>query len=149
MSLIGYASMTYREEDSPEHSPWSDHFRELMGQIRPTSHEVVMVLTLLSGAMRDGKPLPPYLPTPPPYALSERLEAIDSSILSIRHVNEPGYAAFAVMQLAARCIGVDVERLMKSVKELVGVLDFSIHVEPSDLAVMIDFEEGDGKKKGD
>lgn len=109
-----------------------------------------MVLTLLSGAMREGRPLPPYLPTPPPYALSERLEAIDGSILSIRHVNEPGYAAFAVMQLAARCIGVDVERLMASVKELVGVLDFSIHVEPSHATTMVDLgEDTDSKRKGD
>jgi hypothetical protein len=87
-----------------------------------------MVLTLLSAAIRDGQPLPPYLPKPKPYALSDRLEALDKDILSVRHVNEPGYAAFAVLQLSARCIGIDLERLIRTVKELVGELDFSFHV---------------------
>jgi len=149
MSLIGYASMTYRQEDSPGHKQWSEHFRQLMTQIRPTSHDIVMLLTLLSGAMRDGRPLPPYLPVPPPYALSERLEAMDSNILSVRHINEPAYASFSVMQLAARCIKVDVDNLLASVKELVGVLDFSIRIEPSSSSSATNIPEDDTKRKGD
>src|ERR1700712_3486154 len=120
MSLVSYASQTFNEEGAEGTTQWSADFRRLMSTPRPTSHETTMVLTLLSAAIRDGQPLPPYLPKPQPYALSDRLEALDKDILSVRHVNEPGYAAFAVLQLSARCIGIDLERLIRTVKELVG-----------------------------
>ena len=41
---------------------------------------------------------------------------------------EPGYAAFAVLQISTRCIQMDVERLLEKVRRLVGVMDFSFHV---------------------
>jgi hypothetical protein len=33
--------------------------------------------------------------------------------LSLRHIAEPGYAAFAVMAVSTRCISMDVEKLLK------------------------------------
>lgn len=68
------------------------------------------------------------MPKPKPFALTSRLEELDKDILSIRHVNEPGYAAFAVLQLCTRSIGIDVDRLLDAVRELVGELDFSLRV---------------------
>lgn len=53
---------------------------------------------------------------------------VDPEILSLKHISEPGYAAFAVMSISTRCIHMDVERLLKAVKGLVGELDFSFHV---------------------
>ena len=140
MSLIAFASIAYQKPDEPGKTKWSQSFRRMMLEIRPTSHEIVMLLSLLSGAMLDGRALPPYLPKPDPYALSDRLEAIDSTILSVRHVNEPGYAAFAVIQLAARCCGNDIDQLVDNVKALVGELDFSIHTKEdySNSEVVID-----------
>jgi hypothetical protein len=129
MALISYASQTYGSEAPDEGSEWSNAFRLLMNSINPVSHEVVMILTILSAAIREGSPLPPYMPRPQPFSLSQRLESLDPRILSIRHINEPGYAAFAVLQLAARCISEDLEKLTASVKELVGVMDFSFRVE--------------------
>jgi hypothetical protein len=147
MSLIAFASITYQSPDEPGKTKWSQSFRRMMLDIRPTSHEIVMLLTLLSGAMQDGRALPPYLPRPDPYALSERLEAIDSTILSVRHVNEPGYAAFAVLQLAARCCGNDIDQLIENVKALVGELDFSIHTnEGYGVRVSSDVMDDDGEK---
>jgi len=128
MALISYASLAYVEEDPHGATKWNENFRRLMVSIRPTSHEITMILTLLSAALRSGQPLPPYVPKPRPYELSSRLEELDEDILSIRHVNEPGYAAFAVLQLSARSIGNDVDNLIETVKELVGELDFSFHV---------------------
>ena len=110
MSLISYASQTYGNENPDEGTEWSNAFRLLMNSINPVSHEVVMVLTILSSAIREGRPLPPYMPRPQPFSLSQRLESLDPRILSIRHINEPGYAAFAVLQLAARCITEDLEK---------------------------------------
>jgi hypothetical protein len=128
MSLISFASQAYSEIDSDGDMKWSDDFRRLMGTIQPTSHEITMVLTLCSAAIRSGEPLPPYVPIPKPFELSSRLEELDKDILSIRHINEPGYAAFAVLQLSARCIGVDVDRLLRAVRNLVGELDFGVRM---------------------
>jgi hypothetical protein len=128
MSLISYTSQAFGEESSDGVTQWSTDFRRLMTTMRPTSHETTMILTLLSAGIRNGQPLPPYLPKPRPYALSDRLEELDKDILSVRHVDEPGYAAFAVLQLSARCIGIDLEKLIETVKELVGELDFSFHI---------------------
>jgi hypothetical protein len=72
--------------------------------------------------------LPPYLKAPEGYQLSKKLEAVDHDILSLRHIAEPGYAAFAVMAISTRCIHMDLEKLLKCVKALVGELDFSFHV---------------------
>jgi hypothetical protein len=41
---------------------------------------------------------------------------------------EPGFAAFAVMQISTKCIGDDIKALLADIKELVGELDFSFHV---------------------
>jgi hypothetical protein len=121
---------------------WSADFRRLLGQINPTSHESVMLLTLLSSSILDGQPLPPYLPHPAPYALSQRLEKLDASILSVKHVNEKGYAAFAVLQLAARCIGSDMDILLDSVRKVVGTMDFSWHkVDPEKEELLTEVDE--------
>jgi hypothetical protein len=87
-----------------------------------------MVLTLCSAAIRSGEPLPPYIPKPKPFELTTQLEGLDRDILSVRHINEPGYAAFAVMQMSARCISGDVDRLLGAVRDLVGEMDFMLRV---------------------
>lgn len=56
------------------------------------------------------------------------MEGIDRDILSLRHVVEDGYAAFAVLQISTSCIGMDLEKLLRAVKKLVGELDFSYSV---------------------
>lgn len=83
---------------------------------------------MLSSSLTNGQPLPPYLHAPAGYQLGEKLEAVDHDILSLRHIAEPGYAAFAVMAISTRCIHMDIERLLAAVKKLVGELDFSFHV---------------------
>jgi hypothetical protein len=148
MSLIAYASNAYVEDDPHGTSQWSENFRRLMGMIRPTSHEITMLLTLLSASIRSGAPLPPYVPKPAPFMLSTRLEDLDHDILSVRHVNEPGYAAFAVLQLSSRCVGTDVDILINTVKELVGELDFSFNVIKTENSSSTQVD-GVGKEKPD
>jgi hypothetical protein len=145
MSLVSFASQAYSEAESGGSSKWSDDFRRLIRTIQPTSHEITMVLTLCSDAIRTGQPLPPYVPKPKPFELTTRLEALDKDILSVRHVNEPGYTAFAVLQLSARCIGVDVDRLLDAVRDLVGELDFSLGVVQEEL----DRDDSDLAKDGE
>jgi hypothetical protein len=93
-----------------------------------TSHEITSLLALLSSSISSGQPLPPYLTAPEGFQLSKRLDAVDHDILSLRHIAEPGYAAFAVMAISTRCIHMDLQRLLEGVKRLVGELDFSFHV---------------------
>lgn len=80
-----------------------------------TTHEITTLLSLLSASIRNGQCLPPYLRAPKPYGLSAKLENMDSDILSVRHIAEPGYSAFAVVQICSRCVVGDLDKLLKYV----------------------------------
>ncbi|KAJ5577998.1 uncharacterized protein N7459_006962 [Penicillium hispanicum] len=130
LSLLGYASdtlMRLDEDDDESNSVWMHDFRRVVGSAKVTTHEVTSLLCLLSASITNRQPLPPYLKAPRPYSFSKRLEALDKDILSIKHIAEPGFAAFAVLQISTRCIVGDVEQLMRHVRGLVGELDFSFH----------------------
>ncbi|KAF2452593.1 hypothetical protein BDY21DRAFT_358551 [Lineolata rhizophorae] len=124
-SLIGYASQTYTRSSDQADNEWFNGFQNMLVSARLTSHEVTSILSLLSASIVNGQPLPPYLNPPRPYQLYETLAALNNDILSIRHIAEPGYAAFAVVQISSRCIIADLDALLKMVRELVGELDFS------------------------
>lgn len=67
------------------------------------------------------------------------MEALDHDILSIDHVAEPGYAAFAVGQVASVLIHDDLEALVTGVRSLVGEVDFGWE--------SVNTEEGGEKRK--
>jgi hypothetical protein len=127
MSLISYASIVYRDAEDGEGNKWKADFRKLLIVLNPVTHENVSTFSLLSASMLDSRPLPPYFPKPKPFALVSELEALDPNILSIKNINEPGFAAFAVITLATRCIGIEIEELIDTVTELVGTMDFSVY----------------------
>ncbi|KAF2111459.1 hypothetical protein BDV96DRAFT_603054 [Lophiotrema nucula] len=115
-ALLVYASATFahpslKEPDSS--AQWFQDFRKLIKGAELTSHEVTSMLALLSSSIQNGQPLPPYLSPPKSYQLNARLEQVDRDILSVKHLAEPGYAAFAVMQISTRCINMDLEKLLK------------------------------------
>jgi hypothetical protein len=56
------------------------------------------------------------------------MEAVDPGILSIQHISEPCYAAFAVLEVASTLIVEELGYTVKKVQELVGEVDFSFHV---------------------
>jgi hypothetical protein len=112
ITLIGYASATFNTAEANE---WSNDFRRLVSSVNATSQEITSLLSLLSASIMNGQPLPPYLKVPAPYALSTKLEKLDRDILSVRHIAEPGYAAFAVIQVSSRCIITELDRLLKYV----------------------------------
>ncbi|KAL4807869.1 hypothetical protein BDV18DRAFT_136306 [Aspergillus unguis] len=129
LSLLGYASDSIKNlgTDDESDSEWLHNLKRLIASARITTHEITSVLCLLSASLTNQQPLPPYLKTPRPYSFSKRLEQLDKDILSLRHIAEPGFATFAVLQISTRCIVGDVEILMKDVRTLVGELDFSFH----------------------
>lgn len=114
MALISYASnlLSYDDDGDPKNASWLLNFRRLIRSVNVTSQELTSTLSLLSASVTSGSPLPPYLRAPEPYKLSAKLEAIDADILHISHITEPGYAAFAVMQIASSLISDDMGKLI-------------------------------------
>ena len=86
---------------------------------------------------------------PQPYNLSQRLDALDKDILDARHMQEPGYSAYAVMQVASSLISDDLEKLVGSVKDLVGEVDFSFVVVDSEESLGSNSTGSDPKGKTD
>ncbi|KAI5367819.1 Putative ER transporter, 6TM [Septoria linicola] len=132
MSLVSVASYSFEElraEGEEQHGlKWLHGFQKLMGETNYTSEQVTTLLTLLSASITTEQALPPYLRVPEPYILSQKLDDMDKDILSIRHIAEPGYASFAVVQIGTKFIYEDLRRLVAGVKDLVGELDFSYHI---------------------
>ncbi|KAF2719769.1 hypothetical protein K431DRAFT_227843 [Polychaeton citri CBS 116435] len=132
MQLISYASAVFTDmrtlatQDSE--GEWLYTFQRLIKDAGVTSQAITTLLTLLSSSVNSGQPLPPYIRIPEPYLLSQRLDELDHDLLSVRHIAEPGYASFAVIQIATRSLIDDLKRLLEGIKELVGELDFSYHI---------------------
>lgn len=147
LSLISYATQTWSSKenegggvlspvatDSAARRAWLNDLSVLLKEVNPTSHQITSTLSLLSFSVTQGSTLPPYIQLPQPYYLNRRLEALNKGILDPRHMEEPGYSAYACLQVASSLITDDLARLVESVKELVGETDFSFVVREADNA---------------
>jgi hypothetical protein len=153
LSLLGYATQSWSSKtDHPSDEPtnpaarraWLNDLTSLIDRVAPTSHSVTSTLILLSHSVTQGSPLPPYFESPKTFDLSKSLEALDSGILDARHVEEPGYSAYAVCQVATSLINDDLQKLIEAVRDLVGETDFSWKVTDSEETLT-----GGGKGKND
>jgi hypothetical protein len=126
-ALCSYSSLSFTE-DSDEESEWLRDFRRFAGDINITSHDMTSCLCLVSASVSNSQPLPPYLKPPRPHDLGNRMEAIDPEILSVSHISQPCYAAFAVLEVASTLIAEEMGHVVRLVKELVGEVDFSFHI---------------------
>lgn len=114
LSLHSPSNLTAAEHQHTEQSQWSNDFRRLVtDDPHGTSHQITSVLSLLSSCLSNGQALPPYLELPQPYAFAQRIESIDKNILSVRHIDEPEYSAFAVLQICGGCVTADLEKLVR------------------------------------
>ena len=128
MTLISYSSRTFATDPNAEESGWLKDFRKFAADLNLTSHQITSVFCLVSASMRNKQPLPPYLTIPTSYDLANRMENIDPELLSLQHLNEPCYAAFAVLEVAGNLITEEMRIIVKKVQDLVGEVDFSFHV---------------------
>jgi hypothetical protein len=139
LSLISYTAQSWPKDGGSQYPntaidkrrPWINDLTGLIATISPTSHQITSTLSLLSASVKQGSALPPYIQVPQSYNLSRRLEALENGILDSRHVEEPGYSAYAVMQVASSLLTDDLARLVDHVKDLVGETDFSFLVNDS------------------
>lgn len=127
MALCSYASLSFTE-DTGEESEWLRDFRHFAGDVNITSHDMTSCLCLVSASVSNSQPLPPYLKPPRPYDLGNRMEAVDPEILSVSHISQPCYAAFAVLEIASTLIAEEMGHVVRLVQELVGEVDFSFHI---------------------
>lgn len=154
--LMSYATQTWStandaSKEDPSRAVWLHDLAALVDTIGPTTHQITSILSLLSASVRTGTSLPPYIQLPEPYHLSRRLEQLDRGVLDARHVEEPGYSAYAVMQVASSLITDDLGALVEHVKDLVGETDFSYKVVLSESSVSSSESETavSGKGKND
>ena len=115
-ALMGFCSTSLHlldEEATPQSQEWHESFRRLQDSVQQISDEVTSLLCLLSSCILHAQPLPPHLHVPAPYALLQRMQASNRSILEISHVAEKGYSAFAVLQIASRSIIIDLYELVE------------------------------------
>lgn len=166
-SLISIASETFTVTDAglgdTARSQWVEKLRKSTAETTFTSQSTTSLLALLSASMASGQALPPYLKTPEPYGLSQSLDNIDADLLSVRHIAEPEYASFAVIQIGLQGLTDELKALLEHCKELLGELDFSYHVVGTSQVSRMDSNEtltyartrpdhgggGDGRRKGE
>lgn len=151
LALMSYTTKAWSKDkhtNTDTRSKWLRDLATVMEDVEPTSHQITSTLALLSAAITAGVALPPFIQLPQPYSLNRRLEALDSGILDSRHIQEPGYSAYAVMQVASSLVTDDLARLVDCVKELVGETDFSFTVGVSEDS-LIGSEENGRKGKND
>ena len=130
-ALIGYASTSFRATHSHSENSqaeWLQTFKSLVASLDPTSHAITTRLCVLSASLSAGTPLPPYMPDFEAFQLAKRVQALDQDILSVRHLAEPGYAAFAVLQIASRTMVQELNHLTGLTRTLVGEMDFRVAV---------------------
>jgi hypothetical protein len=145
-ALMAHSSSTFVTEPDTEESQWMADFRRFTADLNITSHDMTSTLCLLSFSITNAQPLPPYVRVPRPMDLSERMEAVDPEVLSVKHVSEPCYAAFAVLEVASRLVTEEMGNIVKGVRNLVGEVDFSFQLlDKSETNSVMDKESGKGK----
>ena len=106
-------------------SAWKRDFATLIRKTTPSNLQHTSTLTLLSACLTQSTPLPPHLSVPRPFPdPADALERLDQDVLGVRHVFEPAYAAFAVVQVASGVVGDDLRKILDRVRGLVGEVDF-------------------------
>jgi hypothetical protein len=143
--MIAWTTKTFRRDYTTASDPnsktltnisddgtWLHDFRSLISSLELTSHSVTSLLAIISGSITSGKPLPPYLKAPERYHIGEMLSSMDAEILSMKNVTEPGYSAFAVMQVCTTMLSEDLADLLRETKGLVGEAEFQLDVVEGD-----------------
>ena len=131
MSLLSFATQVWEVEEPTNryfhHSrskAWLSDLSKLIGPINSTEEKITSILFQLSAAVATGRALPPGLEAPKPYQLSEKLRDLDPDVLHIKHMQDVGYSAYAVMEIISSMITHKISVLVTTIEKLVGVVNF-------------------------
>jgi hypothetical protein len=132
-------------------SEWLSQYSQSRSESNRKSHELITILSLLSASLKNKQPLPPFLKPPGHFNLFEQNMGSDPNILGLDNINEPGFRAFAVIEVAHVCLVDLVSNIVKHVRNLVGEVDFSYQVVESSVPFAGTSDEAlsgaDGKRK--
>jgi hypothetical protein len=93
-----------------------------------TEEKITSILFQLSAAVATGRALSPGLEGPKPYQLSSKLRELDPDVLHIKHMEDVGYSAYAVMEIISSMIIFKISVLVRTLEKLVGVVNFDFIV---------------------
>ncbi|KAL4814960.1 hypothetical protein BDW67DRAFT_80690 [Aspergillus spinulosporus] len=88
------------------------------------SHAATSLLCHLGSAVLNAQPLPPYLSAGASFPLARSVRQTDKDLMSIRHIQDPAFSAFASLEVLRSVVGVGLGELLGDVKSLVGELSF-------------------------
>jgi hypothetical protein len=129
LTVIAHVSKAFTAARSdPSSSTWLSEFARSRPESDRKLHKIMSLLALLSASIRNNQALPPYLRTPEPFHLSDQIQGSDADILGLKNMNEPGFLAFAVIELAHTCLVDSVDRIVGLIRDLVGEVDFSYQI---------------------
>lgn len=128
ISIIRYASRAFAlsaNVTDPSKGSWIAGLSALLKTFDHRIHQTASLFVVLSNSLGNAQPLPPFIDVPDALMITRAFNEKDPSILGIDHLHEPGYVAFAVLQVAAAAMSKDMKRLSSKVKCLVGQVDFN------------------------
>lgn len=76
------------------------------------SHATTSLLCHLGSAITNAQPLPPYLSAGGLFPLARWVRHVDAEMLSLRHVDDPGFAVFGLLEVLRSVVGVELEGLL-------------------------------------
>ena len=76
------------------------------------SHATTSLLCHLGSAITNAQPLPPYLSAGELFPLARWVRHVDGEILSLRHVEDPWFAGFGLLEVLRSVVGVELEGLL-------------------------------------
>ncbi|RDW58136.1 hypothetical protein BP6252_13547 [Coleophoma cylindrospora] len=136
MSLLSFATEAWESEgplkeyfyQASRSRAWLSDLAELIGPMNPTEERITSILGQLSAAVAGGRALSMRIETSKPYQLSEKLRRLDPEILDVKHMQELGYSAYAVMEIISSMITHNLNVLVVSIESLVGIVAFDFGV---------------------
>ncbi|KAL4762085.1 uncharacterized protein BDW70DRAFT_32679 [Aspergillus foveolatus] len=96
------------------------------------SHATTSLLCHLGSAVINAQPLPPYLSTGATFPLARSARQTDKDLMSIRHIRDPAFSAFATLEVLRSVVGAGLGELLSNVKSLVGELSFDVRDQGGD-----------------
>lgn len=77
------------------------------------SHRITSLLCLLSAAIMNSQPLPPYISTPDSFPLARQMQKIDGQLLSIQHIGDPSFSAFVALEVLRSVVSFSLQELIE------------------------------------